>query len=330
MGSMVRRIRLAVLRRSIQLRSADFAQHRLRIAECFLAAAIVLPLYLAKIGHHPPVGTYIAVMGGLAAVMALVKDPPIKEKAVWILLITLLMVAEIRNLYIADQEQAETFKTIQNGLNDTKKGLDQTVLNLQAVGSSLGKVSDHVDAGVLSSQKAAETSAEAVKTVTGGDSFLVFYIVTENRGGVIVNGKHAVRSAHVSIADAYEAQDTVQSMMNSQPPIEIVVDQILGVYKDVPLAQDLTTNYIYSFPMPAKVHGDEMRLMVQFSALNGLSSEIYIRKRLHPGVWVQAYKVMRGSGSTLVERIDPNFPRGPDGKVQWLIPNGKAPTTKPQ
>jgi hypothetical protein len=37
------------------------------------------------------------------------KDPPVKEKAAWILLMALVMVSEIRNLYVADAEQAGKF-----------------------------------------------------------------------------------------------------------------------------------------------------------------------------------------------------------------------------
>ena len=148
------------------------------IAVCLWPVAYFVPQHLFKIGHHPPVGTYIALAGLLVAAVTLRKDPPLPEKACWIVLFTLLTVAEIRNLYIADREQAETFSTIQGGLDNTKKGLDQAVKDLSKVEVSLGKVSGHVDAGVLISQKAENTATEVVNDITGGQGFGVIQLAT--------------------------------------------------------------------------------------------------------------------------------------------------------
>lgn len=74
------------------------------VAWTLLVTAIAAPYYLVKVGPHPPVGVYITLMGGVAAAVAFRKDPPVREKAAWILVITMLMVAEIRNLYVAEHE----------------------------------------------------------------------------------------------------------------------------------------------------------------------------------------------------------------------------------
>jgi hypothetical protein len=58
------------------------------IALSLCPVAFLLPRYLIKHGHHPPVGTYIAILGGLAAAVTLREHPPVKEKAAWIMLIT--------------------------------------------------------------------------------------------------------------------------------------------------------------------------------------------------------------------------------------------------
>ena len=59
------------------------------------------------------------------------------EKAARVALISSLMFAEIRNLYVADEEQTSTFSAINAGLNKTKLGLDQTVTNLGIMGDKL-------------------------------------------------------------------------------------------------------------------------------------------------------------------------------------------------
>lgn len=82
------------------------------LAVCLCPTAYFIPRYLSEAGHHPPVGTYIAVLGGLAAAVTFRKEPSVGEKAAWIVLISLLAVAEIRNLYVVDKEQTATFSTI--------------------------------------------------------------------------------------------------------------------------------------------------------------------------------------------------------------------------
>jgi hypothetical protein len=163
--------------------------HMVWVALCLCPAAIFIPRYLIKNGHHPPIGTYIAILGTLAAAVTFRKDPPLKEKAAWIFLISMLMVAEIRNLYIADAEQAETFIAIRSGLQVTKQGLDTTVQSLQTVAGTLqgisGKITEtetnnqrHFDATMGTTKEvlnktseAAATADEAVKNITGGDSW---------------------------------------------------------------------------------------------------------------------------------------------------------------
>ncbi|MGB7471519.1 MAG: hypothetical protein WBA09_15490 [Candidatus Acidiferrum sp.] len=73
-----------------------------------------------------PVGVFVAIMGLVAAIMAFQKEPKRSEKALWILCLTALLVAEIRNLYTADRQQANTFNQISQSLDASKKGLDAT------------------------------------------------------------------------------------------------------------------------------------------------------------------------------------------------------------
>jgi hypothetical protein len=107
------RERLLLSRWNIQLRSWWKAEYWAYTALILCPIAFFLPRYLLSVGHHPPVGTYIAILGGLAAAVTFRKDPPLKEKAAWIMLIALVMKAEISNLYLADKEQAGVFSSPQ-------------------------------------------------------------------------------------------------------------------------------------------------------------------------------------------------------------------------
>jgi hypothetical protein len=103
--------------------------------------AYFVPRLLAKAGHHPPVGVYIGIMGGLAAAVSLRTKPRFGEITVWIVVITLLMIAEIQNLYRADAEQTAKFGAISTGLDATSKGLDATAVGLSSTSNRLDSAS---------------------------------------------------------------------------------------------------------------------------------------------------------------------------------------------
>ena len=166
------------------------SKHRARqVAVGLWPVAIFLPHHLIKIGHHPPVGTYIAIMGGLAALVSLRKEPSPIEKAVWIFLIALVMIAEIRNLYISDKQQTETFATINGDLTKTGQEMDKTLQGLTVEDGKLGKISDHIDGVAKSSEEAASAAKDGVLELTGADSFMMIYPHGELLNGKPVEGK---------------------------------------------------------------------------------------------------------------------------------------------
>jgi len=101
------------------------------------AVSFYIPRYLSAHGHRPPVGVYVAIMGFVIAAMALREEPGRWEKALWILFITMLMVAEIKNLYVADLVQTQTFTQISNDLKDTKNDLQETKNGLNEAANSI-------------------------------------------------------------------------------------------------------------------------------------------------------------------------------------------------
>jgi hypothetical protein len=95
-------------------------------------AALLLTIYLQGTGHAPPVGVYIALMGGAAAWVTFRVNMSTWEKIGWIAIITLLMFAEIRNLYVSDAEQVAKFGKISRDLETTKEGLEKTARGIDA------------------------------------------------------------------------------------------------------------------------------------------------------------------------------------------------------
>jgi hypothetical protein len=90
-----------------------------KFAASTLCVVIVVLLFFAWRCYHPPVGVYIAIMGLVAAGVTLREKPSSLEKALWIVVITLLMFAEVQNLYIAENKQVKTFAHINSELEES-------------------------------------------------------------------------------------------------------------------------------------------------------------------------------------------------------------------
>ncbi|HTB95477.1 MAG TPA: hypothetical protein VK716_00595 [Terracidiphilus sp.] len=148
----------------IKLRSWWQPVYWWRVLAVFLwPVAYFVPQHLNRTGHHPPIGTYIALAGLLVACVTLRKDPPVLEKACWIILFTMVTVAEIKNLYVADREQSSAFQSIRSGLGETKSGLDGTIRGLGAATSDLGKISSGITAASGMSQRHFEQTLSTLR-----------------------------------------------------------------------------------------------------------------------------------------------------------------------
>lgn len=132
------------------------------------APASLIPYYLARTRHDPPVGAYIAIVGGLAAFVTFRDRMPRPEKAAWIFIITLLIVAEIRNLYVADADQLEKFRKISSALDATKKGLDATASGIDTTAKALNQ--SIADSQAEFSATMGRTNA-VLPNITGGKSY---------------------------------------------------------------------------------------------------------------------------------------------------------------
>ena len=126
------------------------------VLACFSALSVCASKWLFVNEYRPPVGVYIAIMGLVAALMSLRKEPSHWEKASWIILMTVLIVAEIQNLYKADREQARTFNEISQSLGASKNGLDATAGGIRSATEQAQKQFDTTMDRVNRTLKASE------------------------------------------------------------------------------------------------------------------------------------------------------------------------------
>lgn len=88
-------------------------------------------------------GVYIAVVGIIVALMA-VMEPKGWEKFSWIVLATLITVAEVRNIYRTDAQQQQIFGGITGSLTTTVTKLEASAGKLDEIAKSEKKVYEQV------------------------------------------------------------------------------------------------------------------------------------------------------------------------------------------
>lgn len=133
--------------------------------------ALLLALYLAKTDNNPPAGTYIAIMGAFGVFAAFREEPTLMrfEKSAWVFLLTVLLVAEVQNLYHVDKKQTETFKGISDSLRLTREGLEETRKGLGAAAQKLEGLSSSINEATDKSQQQFSTM---MSEMTGGNSYI--------------------------------------------------------------------------------------------------------------------------------------------------------------
>ena len=274
-----------------------------------MLAAYFVPPYFARHGHRPPVGTYVALVGLFAAAATFRKEPPGLEKALWIGLITLLTVREIRNLYVADREQADTFGKIQISLNETKNGLDTTLTRISSATSALQGMSGEIDdARTKSEAQFASTISrvnESIKMETGGDSFCYLTAAAPSERGlgvsILSEGNYPLYQVQVRVADAkyMHATGEVMSATVFTDTIGDIFPPHSGIF--FPIKQ-----FKYHIP------GPHQALNIFFSAKNGFWTELLRLEEVN-NKWVFAIMVIRHNdnyshGAVVKKIVSPDFP----------------------
>jgi len=249
--------------------------------------ASYVPLYLARHEYHVPVGIYIGIMGLLAAAVTLRDKPSIWEKAVWILILTCMMAAEIRNLYVADAEQAKKFDTIQQRLDATKAGLDKTVIGLSSAADSLKGISGEITGAAKQSQVqfngTMSQMRKAVDTETGGNSFcyLMSLVPTESEVEpiLLMVGNYSLYDVGVRVTDAKFVRSSKNVFQSD------ILSTKIGDLSPPGSAHNIGTLMKYKIP------GDYQELNIFFSAKNGWWTQLWRLQKVN-GQWEEAIIVV--------------------------------------
>jgi hypothetical protein len=268
----------------------------------FCPPAYFVPERLRATSHNPPVGVYIAVMGLLAVIVTFFRIKK-AEKAAWIALLTLLVVAEVRNLYIADADQLNKFRTISSDLDATRRSLDATADGITATAKAIKQNTDQ-NAKHFSATMA--ESHEAISQITGGSS-LSYVIITGDASGFVI----------VPIGD-YSLYDLGIDMFGYSDKLEKHLDHV-----------DLTANVQRPWFKHDFSSFTELNYSILFTARNREWWET-LQLRKVGGAWAYAVKVEQAL--TLAHNqvktdkplrtkirfllVDPAYPK-PNGDVEW-------------
>lgn len=256
--------------------------------------------------YHIPTGIFAILTGLAAAVMSLKEKPSWKWKGAWLLAIFSFTAIELRMIVWSDDNAAKereyascqvekNFQTIET---ESQQQFRETI-------SGVGQVFDKT-------KGAADTVSKAVNILTGGDSFAVLVVVA-GQPIIEVMGNDPLHVVSFTMIDDIAYENYLRSTPNAslQQMLPFMTSFTEG---EMPAHQ----GKIISIP-PFTPHGTLVRYTINFFATNGTWTETYLQRNIN-GEWVKAIHVARSKGKrvvTLYEYIDPKYPRGLGGIVDW-------------
>lgn len=226
-----------------------------RIAAASALLAIYIPHCLAVSGNWPPVGVYIAVLGGMAAFITMRDKPSVGEKALWIIALTIVMYAEIHNIYTSYWKQLKDAKAISDALHATASRLEESI-NIETGGNSFCYV------------------AALRPTDAGFDIVLISWghYPLYGVGVRVTDVKYSLATKDLATKDVVHADVFSKYIGDISPPGSATLGLGAVVYKTA---------------------GDHQELNIVFSARNGWWTELLRLRKIH-GQWVQAMLVTGG------------------------------------
>jgi len=256
--------------------------------------------------YHVPAGIFAILTGLAAVVMSLREKPSRKWRGAWFLTIFLFTAAELRMIVWSDADAAK----------EREFASCQMEKNFQAIETEnqqqFQKTISGVDQVFEKTKGAADTATKAVSILTGGNSFAVL-LVAAGQPSVVNMGNEPLHVVSFTMIDdiAYgnflrsTPHATLQQMLPFMPTFtEGEMPAHLGRFISIP---------------PFTSHGTLVHYTMNFFATNGEWTETYLQRNIN-GEWVAAIHVERSEGKrevTLYEHIEPKYPRGTGGKVDW-------------
>lgn len=167
-------------------------------------------------------------------------------------------------------------------------------------------------------EEIAKLSKQIAHSVTGGDSFCYLAFSLPDKGGtkailaVVHKGNFPLYDVSVRIVDLDKFDIHVKG--KQKPTLDNIqkTEQVINIGNLSP--SHAATLHPWMLPKSG-----EARYNIFISARNGFVTELVRLKRIN-GKWASAYRVEAGPGrepGILYEKIDTDFPRNDDGKVNW-------------
>jgi hypothetical protein len=261
---------------------------------------------------HPPVGTYIGVLGVLGVIVPWLFRPPEKmkkgEKALWTLVLFVLFGLELRTLYFDRDEHDRT---------EAHARCEQL--------HNFGEIAAKLNGAIESSQKQFEITmarsdqviaglGDTMKIQTGGNSFAFITFTPEPAQAFEMHWNNFVAPrgepyfvVWVTSHGKYPLHDTQATMMDDERrlaamqesnnhPNEDWIKSIRSADTEYQLpylrpqsaeAPQGQVDFIGIYPMP---HGDSKKLTINFAAPNGYWNEVLHLARVN-GIWHQCLRV---------------------------------------
>ena len=326
------RLRLALLHWKSKLRTRLEAVWKSRwsgVALASIATAVVAWLF----SRIPPPGVAVTVMGVMAAVMSLRTKATGTEKAIWMLIISALVVIEITAIKkerffneqsekIRAEEERQHFtmigKGIQTNIEQSQEQFEKTIGQGQQQFNATLTTEKNNLARTLKGLK------ETVNAATGGDGFCYAILVPPDAGNtnvvstVIPQGKYPLTNVNALVTD----DDMMTEWLNDvtrrgNPNTGEEFAAIMGRSQEWLHLGDLPPQFPERFSMrSATVVGDRRMLTIMFWANNGTWTEKFALRRVN-GKWLTLIRVWRQRldkkkhafvSDVIFERVDGGFP----------------------
>jgi hypothetical protein len=189
------RIELYFLKLAVQLRTLwDLVRERLLLPVYWLFLVAGLPICIYWMFFHlPPAGVAIGALGAVGVLVALKEGIGPGHRFLWAIVTLLLLIVEVRAI---DNDRREQFEAHIHELSWQRAAQAQTLLHITETNHAEMSQNDSQFQGTVSrmetigrlSHRAITLSGNALKHITGGDSFcyLVPFLPVESAGAEVI------------------------------------------------------------------------------------------------------------------------------------------------
>jgi hypothetical protein len=332
------KLRLALRHCKIRLRSWLEAVWKSRWSGVALGS-IATVVVAGLVRWVPPPGIAVAVMGVMAAIMSLRTKATGTEKAVWMLIISVLVVIEVTAIKkerffneqaekLRAEEERQYFTTIGKGI---QTNIEQSQGQFE---KTIGQGQQQFNATLTTEKnnlaRTLKGLKETVNAATGGDGFCYAILVPPDAGNanavstVIPQGKYPLTNVNALVTDDDMMTDWLNEVSKrGKPNTGEEFAAIMERSQEWLHLGDLPPQFPERFPMRADtVVGDRRMLTIMFWANNGSWTEKFALRRVN-GKWLRLIRVWRQRldkkknaivADVIFERVDDGFPDDKNAK----------------